>query len=57
MNDNSVNTIEDSEANISPEAMLWAEFLYDEYLLYKHKQLLLDSESSKIDATDEGIDD
>lgn len=53
MNVNSDKTI-DSEDQISPTVMLWAEFLYEEYLLYKHKQFLLDSDNAKIDLTDEG---
>jgi hypothetical protein len=38
------------KAELQREALAWAEFLYDEYMLAKHKQLLLSKQHTKIEA-------
>ncbi len=35
---------------VSRAALAWAEFLYDEYMLKKHEQLLLDKRQSTLEA-------
>ncbi len=43
-----------STMEISQAALAWAEFLYDEYMFKKHKQLLLDKQQYTLDADKEG---
>ena len=43
-----------SKAELSKQALAWAEFLYNEYLLEKHKQLLLEGKQPKIGVDKEG---
>ncbi len=43
---------EPSRDEVRLEALAWAEFLYDEYMLKKHKQLLLDNQDFKIDSNE-----
>ena len=43
-----------SKAEVSEQALAWAEFLYDEYLLEKHKQLLLAGQQHKMEIVKEG---
>jgi hypothetical protein len=43
-----------SRQEVSRAALAWAEFLYDEYMLKKHKQLLLDKRRSTLDSYKEG---
>ncbi len=45
-----------SKELVQQQALAWAEFLYDEYMLEKHKQLLLDSQHSKIQVDKPGGD-
>ena len=42
---------EPSEEDMKLAVLAWAEFLYDEYMLVKHKQLLLDKQQTKIDSS------
>lgn len=37
-----------SEQEVTRAALAWAEFLYDEFMLKKHKQLLLDKQRSTL---------
>jgi hypothetical protein len=37
-----------TKPEISEQALAWAEFLYDEYVIKKHKQLLLDNPDTTI---------
>ncbi len=39
---------EPSKQEVTQAALAWAEFLYDEYMLKKHKQLLLDKRHTTI---------
>lgn len=39
---------------VQEACLAWAEFLYDEYMLNKHKQLLLDNQDSKMES-DKGV--
>ena len=43
-----------SKAELSEQALAWAEFLYDEYVLEKHKQLLLEGQQPNIEVDKEG---
>ncbi len=45
---------EPSRQEVSQAALAWAEFLYDEYMHKKHKQLLLDKRQSTLDTDKEG---
>lgn len=45
---------EPSKQEVSQAVLAWAEFLYDEYMLKKHKQLLLDKRRSTLDSYNEG---
>ncbi len=38
-----------TKAELQRETLAWAEFLYDEYMLKKHKQLLLSRQNTTID--------
>lgn len=38
-----------SKEEVMSAAIAWAEFLYDEYMFNKHKQLLLDEKGKKIE--------
>ena len=37
-----------SQEEVSAAALAWAEYLYDEYVLAKHKQLLLANQNTTI---------
>jgi len=43
-----------SKQEISTAAIAWAEFLYDEFMLAKHKQLLLNKQDKKIVGAKQG---
>lgn len=43
-----------SKPEVQAAAMAWAEFLYDEYMLRKQKQLLLKSKDTKIEPKQQG---
>lgn len=43
-----------SQQEVTQAALAWAEFLYDEFMLRKHKQLLLDKQRSTLDSDKEG---
>jgi len=46
-----------SKQEVHTAAMAWAEFLYDEYMLEKHKQLLLNEQDTKIKSKEQGGED
>lgn len=43
-----------SKEELRQAALAWAEFLYDEYMLKKRKQLLLDCQDKTIERTKQG---
>lgn len=45
---------EASKQEVRAAAMAWAEFLYDEFILEKHKQLLLDEQDTTIELKQQG---
>lgn len=47
-------TSEPPKDEVKLAAMAWAEFLYDEYMLEKHKQLLLSEQDTTMEETSEG---
>ena len=40
-----------TKAELSEQTLAWAEFLYDEYMSVKHKQLLLTDKNTTISST------
>lgn len=43
-----------TKKELQQAALAWAEFLYDEYMLKKHKQLLLGKPDKKIEVVNQG---
>lgn len=43
-----------SKQEVTTAAMAWAEFLYDEFMLKKHKQLLSVEQDKKIEPKQQG---